>query len=37
MINKLEKARHQPYLAIAGATQGTSCESLYQELGLESR
>ena len=35
LINKLEKVQYQACLAITGAFQGTSCESLYRELGLE--
>ena len=35
LINKLEKVQYQACLAITGAFQGTSRESLYRELGLE--
>ena len=35
LINKLEKVRYQACVAIPGAIQSTSCESLYKELGLE--
>ena len=35
LINKLEKVQYQAYLAITGAFQGTSRESLYRKLGLE--
>ena len=35
LINNLEKAQYQACLAITGAFQGTSCESLYRELRLE--
>ena len=35
LINKLEKVQYQSCLAITGAFQGTSRESLYRELGLE--
>ena len=35
LINNLEKVQYQACLAIAGAFQGTSRESLYRELGLE--
>ena len=34
--NKIEKLQYKTYLAITGAIQGTSRESLYKELGLES-
>ena len=37
LINKLEKVQYQACLAITGAFQGTSRESLYRELGLECR
>ena len=35
LINKLEKVQYQACLAITGAFQGTSCESLCRELVLE--
>ena len=35
LINKLEKVQYQACLAITGAFQGTSRESLYRKLGLE--
>ena len=34
--NKLESVQYKAAIAIAGARQGTSCDKLYQELGLES-
>ena len=34
--NKLEPVQYKAALAITGAIQGTSCDKLYQELGLES-
>ena len=33
---KLESVRNKATLAITGAIQGTSCDKIYQELGLES-
>ena len=36
LINKLEKVQYQACLAITGAIQGTSRESLYKELITES-
>ena len=36
IINKLKKVHYQAYMAITDAIQGTSCESLYKELGLKS-
>ena len=33
---KLESVQYKAALAITGATQGTSREKIYQELGLES-
>ena len=36
LINKLEKVQYQACLAITGSIQGTSRESAYKELGLES-
>ena len=33
--NKLETVQYNAALAITGAIKGTSCEKLYQELGLE--
>ena len=33
--NKLETVQYNSALAITGAIKGTSCEKLYQELGLE--
>ena len=36
LINKLEKVQYQACLAITGAIQGTSRESLYKELVIES-
>ena len=33
--NKLEAVQYNVALAITGAIKGTSCEKLYQELGLE--
>ena len=36
LINLIEKVQYKACLAIAGAIQGTSRDSLYQELGLES-
>ena len=36
LINKLEKVQYQACLAIAGAIQGTSRESLYKELRRDS-
>ena len=35
LINKLEKVQYQACLAVTGAFQGISRESLYRELGLE--
>ena len=35
LINNLENVQYQACLAISGAFQGTSRESLYRELGLE--
>ena len=34
--NKIENIQDKACIAITGAIQGTSCEHLYQELGLES-
>ena len=34
--HKLEPVQHKAALAITGAIQGTSCDKLYQELGLQS-
>ena len=34
--NKIESAQYKAVLAITGAIQGTSCDKLNQELGLES-
>ena len=36
LVNLIEKVQYKACLAITGAIQGTSHESLYQELGLES-
>ena len=36
LINLIEKVQYKSCLAITGAIQGTSRDSLYQELGLES-
>ena len=36
LINCIEKVQYKACLAITDAIQGTSCDSLYQELGLES-
>ena len=36
LINKPKKLQYQARLAITVAIQGTSCESLYNEIGLES-
>ena len=36
LVNLIEKVQYKACLAITGAIQGTSRESLYQELGLES-
>ena len=36
LMSKLEKVQYQTCLSTAGAIQGTSRESLYKELGLES-
>ena len=33
--NKLETVQYNAALVIVGAIKGTSCEKLYQELGLE--
>ena len=33
---KLESVHYKAELAITGAIQGTSCDKIYQELGLES-
>ena len=33
---KLESAQYKAALSITGAIQGTSCEKIFQELGLES-
>ena len=33
---KIESVQYQATLAITGAIQGTSCDKIYQELGLES-
>ena len=33
---KIESVQYQVTLAITGAIQGTSCDKIYQELGLES-
>ena len=33
---KLESVQYKAELAITGAIQGTSCDKIYQELGLES-
>ena len=33
---KIESVQYKAALAITGAIQGTSCEKIYQELGLES-
>ena len=33
---KLESVQYKAALAITGAMQGTSCDKIYQELGLES-
>ena len=33
---KLESVQYKTMLAITGAIQGTSCDKIYQELGLES-
>ena len=35
-ISRSERVQHKACLAITGAIQGTSCECLYKELGLES-
>ena len=35
-FEKLQSVRYKAALAIVGAIQGSSCEKLYQELGLES-
>ena len=32
---KLESVQYKATLAITGAIQGTSCDKIYQELGLE--
>ena len=36
VCKKLESVQYKVALAITGAIQGTSCEKIYQELGLES-
>ena len=36
VCEKLESVQYKVALAITGAIQGTSCEKIYQELGLES-
>ena len=35
-VKKLESVEYNVALAITGATQGTSCDIIYQELRLES-
>ena len=36
VCEKLESVQYKVALAITGAIQGTSCEKIYQELGLGS-
>ena len=36
LCEKIESVQYQATLAITGATQSTSCDKIYLELGLES-